>query len=133
MAIGLFTVLKSVPWAAVISNAPAVADGAKRLWKSVARQAPSPADQQALAPSEEQNVASLVAQLNALKHASSQLEEQMLASSELIKSLAEQQAQLVQLAEANRVRTLWLVRATSVLGIAALIALGLFVFQRYAV
>ena len=35
MAIGWLSVLKSVPWEEVISNAPKVAEGAKKLWKSV--------------------------------------------------------------------------------------------------
>ena len=50
----------------------------------------------------------------------SDLHGQMLASSELIKELAEQNAQLVKRIEANRKRTLWLAAATLALGIAAL-------------
>ena len=46
----------------------------------------------------------------------------MLASSELIKALAEQNAQLVKRIEVNRKRTLWLVAATLVLAIAVLTA-----------
>ena len=45
----------------------------------------------------------------------SDLNQQMLASSELIKELAEQNAQLVKRIEANRKRTLWLAAATLVL------------------
>jgi len=35
MAIGWLTVLSHVPWTEVINNAPKVAEGAKKLWKSV--------------------------------------------------------------------------------------------------
>lgn len=34
MAIGWLTILKSVPWAEVISNAPKVAEGARKLWNA---------------------------------------------------------------------------------------------------
>ena len=37
MAIGWLTVLQSVPWAEVVSNAPKVAAGAKKLWSAVGR------------------------------------------------------------------------------------------------
>lgn len=36
MAIGWFALLTKVPWSEVISNAPKVADAAKKLWKVVA-------------------------------------------------------------------------------------------------
>ena len=47
----------------------------------------------------------------------------MLASSELIKALAEQNTQLVQRIEANRVRVVWLAGATAVVGILAVSSL----------
>ena len=37
MAIGWMTVLNLVPWGEVIKNAPAVADGAKKLWDNVGK------------------------------------------------------------------------------------------------
>jgi hypothetical protein len=49
----------------------------------------------------------------------------MLRSSELIAVLAEQNTQLVKRVEANRVRALWLTRATVVVGIIALVDLFL--------
>jgi len=48
------------------------------------------------------------------------LHSQMLASSELIKALAEQNAQLIQRIENNRVRLLWLSAVTALVAIAAL-------------
>ncbi|MEI6762352.1 MAG: hypothetical protein WCO22_18075, partial [Betaproteobacteria bacterium] len=55
-----------------------------------------------------------------------ELHQQMLSSSELIQSLAEQNTQLVQRVEANRVRVRWLTLAVLLLGLglAAMWALG---------
>lgn len=135
MAIGWLSVLKSVPWSDVISNAPKVADGAKKLWNTVARKSAPPevADSgSSSAASHEPTVAALAARTVALEAAVSDLHGQMLASSELIKALAEQNAQLVRRIETNRIRVLWLGAATAVLAVAAL--LGLFLaFSRYGV
>lgn len=127
MSVGLFTVLKSVPWSLVISNAPAVADGAKKLWKAVSNRS-SPENVSSSAgvqtpvdyESDELDVVVLRARLAAVEAAASRLDGQMLASSELIKALAEQNTQLIELVEANRVRTLWLSRVTGVLGVVVL-------------
>jgi hypothetical protein len=123
MATAWFTVLKSVPWSTVISNAPAVADGAKKLWKAVAKRSPSPqppaTGEAVAAVSGEAAVATLRTQLATVELATSRLEEQMLASSELIKALAEQNTLLIGLVEANGLRTLWLARAVAVLGVVA--------------
>lgn len=135
MAIGWFTILKSIPWSTVISNAPVVADGAKKLWKAVSNKSasPEPPDSgQAPAESGAQNLATLRAQLAAVEAASSRLEQQMLASSELIKALAEQNTQLIELVEANRIRTLWLTRGAVLLGIVAAGALVVLFVRFYA-
>ncbi len=120
MAIGWLTVLQIVPWADVVKNAPAVADSAKKLWnaitkKSTSQEAAAPSGQPALTL-EAQAIATLQAQL-------SELHDQMLASSELIKALAEQNTQLIHRIEANRVRVLWLSIATAVIGMVAISSL----------
>jgi hypothetical protein len=112
MAIGWLSVLKSVPWEEVISNAPRVAEGAKKLWKTVSRKPPSPST----APPLESQLAHLRAALN-------DLHEQMQASSELIKTLAEQNAELIRRIELNRVRLRWLSGAVGVVSIVAVWAL----------
>ncbi len=136
MAIGWFTVLKSVPWSTVIGNAPVVADGAKKLWNAVASKkaaapetaAPAAAASAAPLDDEDSGIAVLLARLDADEAALADLEAQMLTSTELIKALAEQNTQLIERVEANRIRTLWLVRAVVVLGVlAALAAVGLIV------
>ena len=112
MAIGWLTVLKMVPWGDVIENAPKVANGAKKLWQSVGKK-PVPAAivtpaTDAAPGSGSPEVAALQVQLASLQVAVADLHQQMLASSELIQSLADQNAQLIKRVEVNRVRLLWL-------------------------
>ena len=123
MAIGWLTILKTVPWADVISNAPKVADGAKKLWKTVAKK-PAPhgatgTAAQSTGSAEAQASNPLEARLAEMETRTSELQALMLASSELIKSLAEQNAELVKRIEAIRIRVLWLGVATVVLTIMA--------------
>lgn len=101
MAIGWMTILSNVPWSDVISNAPAVADGARKLWKKVASRASTatntPVTSSGATP--EEQIANLQARVDEL-HA------QMLAASEVVQSLAEQNAQLIVRVETNRRRML---------------------------
>ena len=127
MAIGWLTVLKMVPWTDVISNAPKVAEGAKKLWGSVGKKPAAPviAPIDAGVPAEAPSVIKLAARVAALEEASRELHSQMLASSELITTLAEQNAQLIQRIERNRVQLRWLAGVSgvsAVLGVAALVA-----------
>jgi hypothetical protein len=123
MAIGWLTVLKMVPWTDVISNAPAVAEGAKKLWKGVAKKAPATAADAGFAPGsasdslDPPSLTSLQMQLTATEAAVADLRQQMLASSELIKELAEQNAQLIKRVETNRARLVWLALFTAALAI----------------
>jgi len=127
MAIGWLTVLQSVPWSDVISNAPKVAEGAKKLWNMVGRQSAPPdsseASTQPAGLSEAQTLSVLSDRTVALEAAVADLHDQMLASSELIKALAEQNAQLIQRIEANRVRVRWIGAAVVTLALAALVGL----------
>jgi hypothetical protein len=120
MAIGWLTVLKSVPWGEVISSAPKVAEGAKKLWKAVSNKPPSPgmppAGAHAPLSPDPQAFAKLQASVN-------DLHSQMLASSELIKALADQNTQLIKRIELNRVRMLWLAGVTGVVAIVAVCGL----------
>lgn len=109
MAIGWLTVLQNVPWAEVIRNAPRVAEGAKKLWNTAARKRAAPE-----APAATPEAAAIAA----LEATVADLHEQMLASSELIKALAEQNAQLIARAEANRRRLAWV----GVIAVAAAVA-----------
>lgn len=125
MAIGWLTVLKMVPWGDVIENAPKVANGAKKLWQSVGKK-PLPVAPITPVPdtpgSEPPAVAALQVQVAGLQGAVADLHQQMLVSSELIQSLANQNTQLIKRVELNRVRLLWL--AAFVLGLALALALA---------
>lgn len=119
MAIGWLTILQSVPWSDVIANAPKVADGARKLWSTVSRKpAPPPPQVEAPGAAGEDTLAALRAQVAALQAEVAEFQDQMLASSGLIKALADQNAQLVARIETLRRRAL---RALAVL---ALVALG---------
>lgn len=111
MAIGWLTVLKMVPWGDVIENAPKVAVGAKKLWDKVGKKpeevmVPTPAGPSAPSPAQVQ--VQMQQQLAALQQATAELHQQMLDSTELIKTLAEQNTQLVKRVESNRKRVGWL-------------------------
>ena len=126
MAIGWLTVLKSVPWGEVIANAPKVADGAKKLWSSVGKKSPvtqPAADSTPSSAVDPQAFAALQARLATLETAASDLHDQMLASSELIKALADQNALLIKGIEANRIRLRWL--SGAVIAIGSAVAAGL--------
>lgn len=116
MAIGWLSVLQMVPWSDVIKNAPKVADGAKKLWKTVGKkptldEIPQSGSVAVLSP-EAQAIASLGTRVAATEADVSALHAQMLASSELISTLAEQNTQLIQRVERNRVQLRWLAGVT---------------------
>lgn len=137
MAIPWLTVLKLVPWGEVINKAPVLADGAKKLWKTVAKKSPAAelADANPLAANaaetplptgrspEAQAIAALHARLAAVEAAASDLHGQMLASSELLKAMAEQNTQLIKRIEVNRIRILGLAAVVLVLGIVLVLTL----------
>jgi hypothetical protein len=120
-------VLKSVPWSEVIRKAPKVVDGALKLWNTVAKKPSKPegaaANEQPAASPELQAIAALEARAVALEVAVSDLQGQMLESSALIKTLSEQNAQLIGHIETNRLRILWLSGAMAVFAIVSLLGL----------
>lgn len=126
MAAAWLSVLKMVPWGDVISNAPKVTEGAKKLWSAVAGQAAAPeppASESAVEPgSQAPAIAELAARLSRAQTAIDGLHAQMLNSTELIQSLAEQNAQLIRRVEANRIRVRWLIAFNLALGVLVLAA-----------
>jgi hypothetical protein len=137
MAIGWLTVLQSVPWGEVISNAPKVADAAKKLWKTTSKEPPAPeatptAAAQAPMSSEAQAIAALESRLVSMEVAAADLHAQMMASSELIKALAEQNAHLIARIEANRVRVVWLTWVTVAAAMASIAGLALALMRQAA-
>lgn len=99
MAVPWLAILKTVPWSDVIGNAPAVADAAQKLWKVVSGNK-SAEPERAAAPADrtpEPRIAALEAEI-------ANLNNEMLASSKLLKDLADQNAWLIAQVEQNRVR-----------------------------
>lgn len=119
---GWLGLLKMVPWNDVVSNAPKIAEGAKSLWGAVSKRIR--AGDEAAAPAggsgPENNVAARVAML---EESQRELHAQLATSSELIRSLAEQNAQLVARLDLLRLRLRWLAVALLVVGGAAVAAL----------
>lgn len=129
MAIGWWTVLQSVPWSEVVSNAPKVAAGAKKLWNAVGKKPRSNSnavtDARAIFSPEVQTISALESRIRALETAAADLQGEMFASSELIKALAEQNTQLIIRIETMRIR-LW--RLAGALALVGLIVLATAVF-----
>jgi len=121
MAIGWLSILKAVPWTEVVSNAPKVADGAKKLWETVARKkSPSdlPTGTSATSTSDTPTLAGLEARIAELAGDVGRLQKEMLDSSQLIKALADQNTQLIR-------RVYWLNRMLVAVGIVAVVGLAL--------
>ena len=103
MAVPWLAVLRNVvPWSDVIGNVPGLVKGAKTLLDTVANRSAPPA------AAAEDEAAEVRTRLAVAEAAVEELNGQMLATSELIKALADQNAQLIVRVEANRVRVLWL-------------------------
>jgi hypothetical protein len=126
MAIGWLSVLKMVPWGDVIENAPKVATGAKKLWDKVGKKPAVGTGvlQPGSAATPGLTLTQLQAQVAELQLVTADLHQQMLDCTGLIKSLAEQNTQLIRRVEVNRRRVLWL--AAGVLGLAVVLVIKLF-------
>ena len=131
MASGWLSVLKLVPWVDVISNAPRIAEEAKKLWNSGAKKpvAVTPrhtADGLLIRPEDQaQALAELRLQVEELQASAADLNQQMQASSQIIKALAEHNTQLIERVEAGRIRGVWLTRWIALLSVAVAIQLML--------
>jgi hypothetical protein len=126
MAIGWLSLLKTVPWGEVVSNAPAIAEGAKKLWNKVGGKTPARvanAEPAAASTPGDADTLRLLARLDALEAKSNELHAQLLASTELIKALADQNTELIRRVETNRQRLLWLSGALGVAGLVLVLLL----------
>ena len=127
MAAGWLVVLQNVPWTEVIRNAPKVAGAAKKLWNAVTKKSSAPdvtgPAAKAQASSEIADVPSMQEHIVALEAGMADLNSQMLASSELIKELADQNTQLVRRIETHRVRMIWLIAMNAVTAVVAMLSL----------
>ena len=118
--IGWLAVLKLVPWSDVIKNAPKAADGAKKLWQSVRKKAPSSLQDTTTRSLPNDIQTPLQTRMAALEQDLADLHTQMLESAALIQTLAEQNTQLVQRAESMRVR----VKVLDVVVVLLVVAVG---------
>jgi hypothetical protein len=109
MAIGWLSVLKIVPWSDVIGNAPVVVDGARKLWNAVSGKAA--AEERCERSRDAAEGAILTGRVDILEAKVADLHGQMLASSELIQALADQNSQLIARIEVYRRGAFWLAAA----------------------
>lgn len=124
---GWFSVLRAVPWGQVIDNAPKVVSGTRRFWHAVSgegvREEIDITEVQSSYTAEHEELGAIRSRLTALEQSAVDLREQILAASELIKTLADQNVQLIEQIEKNRRHTRWLAAALFVSVIAALAVL----------
>jgi hypothetical protein len=103
MSISLLGAVKAVPWGDVIAAAPSVVQGANALWDRVAKKRPKGETE---APAAAAPAGSTMdVRLAALEQVVTELQKEALASSQLIRSLAEQNVQLVSEIEVLRLRS----------------------------
>ncbi|WP_334190136.1 hypothetical protein [Noviherbaspirillum sp.] len=127
MATNWISALKLVPWADVVKNAPFVADSAKKLWKSVAKEEAAPAQApvetvQALSP-EMQALQEIDSRIAFLESKVTTLQQEMVSSAELITALADQNAQLIKTTGELRSKMRLIIGAVSVFAVGTVISL----------
>jgi hypothetical protein len=129
MAAGWWTVLKTVPWSEVISAAPQVATGARRLWDTVNRKSGPLEGAAGVAPEvygqEEDVFGLLIARVEQNDAELTDLRNQMRSASELIANLADQNAQLIAKIDVQRQKMAWLGVTAGLSALLAVVALVL--------
>ncbi len=125
MAIGWLTILQSVPWADMVSHAPKVASGARKLWDSVGKNAAETPQAAARTrfplPAEAQSLGALQSRIDELESAFEVAQSRMAASAGLMDELVAQNKQLSVCLESQRRRLGWL---AGLLGVTGLMAAG---------
>lgn len=129
MAAGWWTVLKTVPWSEVISAAPQVATGARRLWDTVNRKSgavdPATGLSPEMAAQEDDIIGLLIARSEQSDAELNDLRNQMRSASELIANLADQNAQLIAKMDVQLQKITWLGVTAGLSGLLAVVALVL--------
>jgi hypothetical protein len=113
MAINWLIALKAVPWSDLMQAAPHIVKGARRLFNT-ARSSDAAAD----ASAELAGTGTVQERLQRIESALQTLDSEQEASAELIRSLAEQHARLVEAIEVLRARARILLGVNVALGIA---------------
>lgn len=112
------TAFKAIPWTEVIAAAPTVVNGARKLFDRVRRREPLSATPPETDPtaSPGERIDGLEREVGALQRRLIELEEQQLASTSLVQSLAEQNEKLLSIVNVLRLRTRILLGVSVVLG-----------------
>ncbi|WP_413437062.1 hypothetical protein ACFDAU_11545 [Sulfuriferula sp. GW1] len=131
MAISMLSAFKIIPWSDVLTAAPYIVQGAEKLWSIIARK---PAPQRGNERVEEEasqsvSLSALDTRVHSLELLTAELHKEVLLSSELIKSLAQQNIQLVQAVDVLRVRTRILFGFCGVLAVVTTACVFLVVFR----
>jgi hypothetical protein len=130
MAIPWMVVLQNIPWREVISNAPRVADEAKKLWTTLSRDRSyeaktQPSTATTFSSADARNSGVMHSKIFALEAQVADLHAQMLESTKLIDVLASQNAELVKHIEKNRAR----IKLLSIVLCAMLVAFLVFIWR----
>ena len=126
MAIGWMTALKIIPWADVLESAPHIVKAAKRLFSATKADASTFAESSAESSTGSStsaagnSLANLDKRIRVIETRIVELSDEQKSSTELIKSLAEQNALIVEAIEVFRVRVkLLLIACISLIGVLA--------------
>jgi hypothetical protein len=128
MALSWLTALKAVPWADVVQAAPGIVQGARKLF-TAAKEYAATADKASTNAQATKRTDALEARLQGIESGLGALATESRASAGLIRSLAEQNANIVAALDVMRNRVRVLTGACIVLAI-ALVALGLVIALR---
>ena len=119
MAISVLSAFRIIPWSDVLIAAPYIVQGAEKLWGIIAGK-PAPQrgnDRVKEEASQSVSLSALDTRVHSLEQLTAELHKEVLLSSELIRSLAQQNIQLVQAVDVLRVRTRILFGFCGVLGV----------------
>jgi hypothetical protein len=120
MAVNLLASLKYVPWSKVISMTPAIVESGGKLWDRIssrraqASTVANPAGQ--TPPSTPEALAAIEIRLVTLEKKTAELGEEAVSSFQVVKSIVDQNAQVVQAVDVLLARTQLLVRVSVLLG-----------------
>ena len=134
MALGWFGALKAIPWGDVVGAAPSVVRGAQQLWQKVRSELPAAAVAPPPAPApgagddpREAAHAALAARVDALEARTAAQAREAHAASDLIATLAGQNARLIEAVDQLRLRLRLLSVGAAALAL-AVVALGTLAF-----
>jgi hypothetical protein len=118
MPIDWFASFKELPWSKALAVAPAIAERGKKLWDSVTSRGASPTPAATATPrGAAETAAALEVRFHAAEARVAHLEQEVVASFEVVNSLAEQNSELVRAVDMLLARTRVLLRVCALLAI----------------